>query len=303
MREERELQIGRRQVRVTHSDKLYWPKDEITKGDLIAYYRDVAKTILPYLKNRPESLNRHPQGIEGENFFQKDVDHQPPRWVKTTRIHSESPDKDINWLLCQDEATLVYVANLGCIELNPWHSRIGKLDQPDYLLIDLDAKTTTFEAIIEVAREVRKMLDELGLASFPKTSGKTGLHICIPLGAKYTYEQAKQFDQILMQLVRERLPKITSTERTPAKRKGKVYLDFLQNRRGQTMAAAYCVRPVPGATVSTPLEWREIRKGLDPHRFTIRTTAKRLEKKGDLWKGVLGRGANLKRALDRLRSG
>ncbi len=299
---EETVTIAKRPVHLTHLEKVYWPKEKITKGDLVAYYRSVAKTILPYLKDRPESLNRYPHGIEGDSFYQKDVDHQPPKWVKTKKIHSESNDKDINWLLCQDEATLAYMANLGCIELNPWHSRIGKLDKPDYLLIDLDAKTTTFERIVEVAREVRALLDELGLASFPKTSGKTGLHICIPLGAKYSYDQAKQFDQLLMHLVHDRLPKITSVERNPAKRKGKVYLDFLQNRRGQTMAAPYCVRPVPGATVSTPLEWSEVRKGLDPHKFTIRTIGKRLEKKGDLWKGVLGRGANLKRALDRLDS-
>lgn len=292
--------IAKHPVHLTHLEKVYWPKEGITKGDLIAYYRSIAKTLLPYLKDRPESLNRYPHGIEGDNFYQKDVDHQPPKWVKTKKIHSESNNKDINWLVCQDEATLAYMANLGCIELNPWHSRIGKLDKPDYLLIDLDAKTTTFERIIEVAQEVRKLLDELGLPSFPKTSGKTGLHICIPLGAKYSYEQAKQFDQILMQIVHERLPKITSVERNPAKRKGKVYLDFLQNRRGQTMAAAYSVRPVPGATVSTPLEWREVRKGLDPKKFTIKTIRKRFEKKGDLWKGVLGKGADLKRALDRL---
>jgi bifunctional non-homologous end joining protein LigD len=296
---EETVKIGKRPVHLTHLEKVYWPKDGYTKGDLIAYYRDISKTILPYLKDRPESLNRHPHGIDGDSFYQKDLENHPS-WVKTKKIHSESNDKDIHWLLCQDEATLAYMANLGCIELNPWHSRVGTLNKPDYLLIDLDAKTTTFERIIEVAKEVKKLLDELGLKSFPKTSGKTGLHICIPLGAKYSYEQAKQFDQILMRLVHDRLPKITSVERNPEKRKGEVYLDFLQNRRGQTMAAAYCVRPVPGATVSTPLEWSEVRKGLDPKKFTIKTTGKRLEKKGDLWKGVLGSGVDLKKALGRI---
>lgn len=297
-----ELKISGRAVRVTHPDKVYWPGEGITKGDLIDYYRSVSRTILPYLKGRPESLDRHPHGIAGESFYQKDLENHPG-WAKTKRIHSDSAGKDIHWLVCDDEATLVYMANLGCIELNPWHSRVGSLGKPDYLLIDLDAKTTTFAAIIEVAREVRKVLDELGLPSYPKTSGKTGLHVCIPLGAGYTYDQAKQFDEILMHLVHERLPKITSVERNPAKRKRKVYLDFLQNRKGQTMAAPYCVRPVPGATVSTPLEWSEVRKGLDPKKFTIETTAARLKRQGDLWKGVLGKRADLKRALDRLQSG
>lgn len=292
--------ISGHRVKLTHLGKVFWPEERITKGDVIAYYRDVSSLILPYLRDRPQSLHRHPNGIEGSSFYQKDVGDQPPGWVKTKKIFSESNKKHLTWLLCQDEATLAYLANLGCIELNPWHSRANKLERPDYLLIDLDAKTCGFDTVVHVAQAVRKVFEELGLPSYPKTSGKSGMHICLPLGARYDYEQSKQFAELLMHFVHERLPDITSLERKPEKRKRKVYLDFLQNRKGQTMAAAYCLRPVPGATVSTPLEWSEVRKGLDPKRFTVGTIGKRLERKGDLWSGVLGKGVNLAKALDAL---
>lgn len=274
---------------LTHLDKVYWPKEKYTKGDLISYYSQMADIILPYLKDRPQSMNRHPNGIKGDNFFQKNVEKHPS-WVKTVPIFSESNNKDLHWLVCNDRDTLLYMANLGCIELNPWHSRTGKLEKPDYCLIDLDAKSCGFETVVKVAQEVRRLLDDLEVPSVPKTSGKTGLHVCIPLGAKYSYEQSKQFAQLIVGMVNERMPELTSVERNPAKRKNKIYLDYLQNRTGQTMAAPYCVRPVPGATVSTPLKWSEVRKGLDPTRFTIKTIGKRLDKVGDLWEPALGRG-------------
>lgn len=294
------LTIAGHRVRVTNLGKVFWPDDGITKGDLIDYYRAVAPTILPYLTDRPESLHRYPDGIGGDNFYQKDVDDEPPSWVKTKKIHAASPDKDVYWLLCQDEATLVYLANLGCIELNPWHSRVGSLDRPDYLLLDLDAKTCGFEAVVRVAEEIRKLLEAIGASGFPKTSGKSGLHICLPLGARYSYARSKRLAERLMHAVHERLPELTSLERDPVKRPRQVYLDFLQNSRGQTMAAPYCVRPVPGAIVSTPLEWSEVRPGLDPKTFTIKTTPKRLAQKGDLWKGVVGAGIDLPRAAAQL---
>ena len=298
---ETEVKIGSARVKLTKQDKVFWPKEGYTKGDVVAYYRGVSELILPYLKGRPQSMNRHPNGIDGQNFYHKDVSSQPPpRYVKTTKIFSEHNDKELEWIVCDNEATLAYLANLGCIELNPWHSRLRKLEKPDYLLIDLDAKTCGFAAVIEVAKAVKKTLDRLGVDSYPKTSGKSGLHICLPLGAKYDYEQSKQFAEILMRFVHRELPELTSVERNPDKRQRQVYLDFLQNRKGQTMAAPYSLRPVPGATVSTPLEWSEVRKGLDPHKFTIKTIAARLAKKGDLWEGVLGKGINLRAALKKL---
>ncbi|HEY2004721.1 MAG TPA: DNA ligase D [Candidatus Saccharimonadia bacterium] len=294
-----ELTATASRVKLTHLDKLFWPADHLTKGDLIAYYDHIADTILPYLKDRPESLNRHPNGIEGGSFFQKDVEKHPD-WVKTVPLYSESNHKDIHWLVADDRDTLLYMANLGCIELNPWHSRFTDPDRPDYCLLDLDAKTIGFDAIITVAQEAHRLLGELNVTACVKTSGKTGLHICIPLGAKYTYEQSKQFAQILMNLIHDRLPDITSVERNPDKREHKVYLDFLQNRAGQTMAAPYCVRPVPGATVSTPLAWDEVNLQLNPKAFTIRTMPDRLHQVGDLWQPVLGPGIDLDTTLDHM---
>lgn len=293
-------EISGQQLKLTHLDKVYWPDDGYTKGDLIAYYKDIASVILPYLKERPESLHRNPHGIDDDGFFQKDVAGAVADWIQTVPVHSESNNKDIHWLLCQDKAHLVYMANLGCVELNPWHSRAQNLKYPDYLLIDLDAKESGFDDVVKTAKAVKRVLDKAGIAGYPKTSGKSGLHVCVPLGAKYDYEQAKQFTQLLLTIVHNELPEMTSLERNPDKRKGKIYLDYLQNRAGQTMAAPYCLRPVPGAPASTPLEWEEVRKGFDPKKYTIRTMGKRLEKKGDLWKPVLGRGINLEKALGRL---
>jgi bifunctional non-homologous end joining protein LigD len=292
--------IGRRILELTHLDKIYWPKEGYTKRDLIEYYRRMAPLVLPYLKDRPESLHRHPNGIEGESFYQKNVDHQPPDWIQTATIHSESDDKDVRYAVIEDEASLVYFANWGCIEMNPWLSRVGSLERPDWLLLDLDPEGIGFDAVIEAAQEIRTTLEALDIPSYPKTSGATGLHIGIPLGAKYDYEQSKTFAEIVMRMVQRKLPKTTSVERMPKKRQKKVYLDFLQNRKGQTMAAPYSLRPKPGAPVSTPLKWNEVKKGLDPSAFNIKTIEKRADKVGDLWGPVLGKGVNLKKVLERL---
>jgi bifunctional non-homologous end joining protein LigD len=284
---------------VSHPDKIFWPDDKITKGDMAAYYADIAPVILPYLEGRPESLHRHPNGITGQSFFQKNIDYDVPDFMETVKVHSEGEERDINYLVCDNAQSLEYLVNLGCIELNPWHSRVGRLEQPDYLLLDLDAKTAQFSEIVEVAQAVRQVLEDLDIQSLPKTSGKTGLHVCIPLGAKYDYDQSKQLAELIMRLVLERTPGITSIERSPSKRKGKVYLDYLQNRRGQTMAAPYCVRPVAGATVSAPLTWNEVNNKLDPTAFTIKTMRRRVDKVGDLWQPVLGPGVNVAKLLER----
>jgi bifunctional non-homologous end joining protein LigD len=287
-------------VEVTHPDKVFFPEDGITKGDLVDYYDSIAGVILPYLKDRPESLNRHPNGIHGESFYQKNLEKHPD-WVKTVALYSESNEKDINWLVANDKDHLLYMVNLGSIEIHPWHSRALTPNQPDYCLIDLDAKDSTFEQVIKVAQETHKLLEELGVPSYPKTSGKTGLHILIPLGAKYDYEQSKTFAQLITNLVHQRIPNLTSIERTPSKRKkGSVYLDYLQNRKGQTMAAPYCVRPVTGAPVSTPLKWDEVRKGLDPKKYTLKNIHRRLSKTGDLLEGLLGGGIDMAGILDKL---
>lgn len=291
------LKADGHKLELTNLDKVYFPKDGFTKGDLVQYYGRVSEFILPYLKDRPESLHRHPNGTSAEAFFQKDFDKMGPDWIKTVPIYSESNKKKIKYLVCQNKSTLIYLAQLGCIEINPWNSRTQKLENPDWIVIDLDPEDIGFDKVIEVAVEVRKVLDEMEVESYPKTSGKTGLHIYIPLGAKYDYKQAKTFAEIIARMTNARIPKFTSVERSPARRQRKVYLDYLQNRKGQTLAAPYSVRPVRGAAVSTPLEWKEVRKGLDPAKFNIINTLKRLEKKGDIFKPVLGQGIDLKKLL------
>ena len=295
----KEIRIGRQRVNFTHAEKVFWPKQGYTKGDLLAYYRGVANILLPHLKDRPESLHRHPDGMEGAEFFQKDLlDH--PAWVKTVPMRSETERKTIHYVLCNDEATLAYLVQLGCIEINPWNSRLKKPDYPDYLIMDLDPEGVPFSAVVRVARAVKDVFDAAGAPSYCKTSGARGLHVYVPLGAKYTYEQVRLFAELVTELVHAKLPNLTSLERGPSRREGKVYLDYPQNRRGATTVAVYSVRPRPGATVSTPLRWEEVKSGLDPRRFTIKTVPQRLAKWGDLWKPVLGPGIDMRRCLKRL---
>jgi bifunctional non-homologous end joining protein LigD len=293
------VEIEGKELTLTNLNKVYWPDEVITKGEMIRYYRDISPLILPYLKDRPESLHRFPNGIQGKSFFQKNVTNAP-EWVKTKIIKSENSDDEIQYLICQDEATLVYMANLGTIEINPWNSRIDSLDHPDYLIIDLDPDERTFKDVIQVALTVHEFLEETGADNFIKTSGKTGLHICIPLGAKYDYDQTRQFADIITRLVNARLPEITSVERNPNKRKGLIYLDHLQNRRGQTLAAPYSLRPRPGATVSAPLKWEEVKPGLRPENFNIKNIHARVERVGDLWERILGPGIDMQKCLSNI---
>jgi len=285
----------------TNLDKVYWPVEGYTKGDLIAYYREVAPFILPHLKDRPLSLHRHPNGIEGQSFFQKDMSRQPPpAWVKTVDIDSGTRGAPIRYMVCQDEPSLLYLANLGSIEINCWNSRTQNLDRPDFVVIDLDPQDTPYAEVVEAAQVVRTLLDKAGAACFCKTSGKRGMHIYVPLGARYDYDHARRFAEIIALLVHRRLPQFTSVVRDPAKRRQLVYLDFLQNRRGQTMAGPYSVRPVRGATVSTPLLWKEVKKNLDPGKFTLQTIPRRLDKVGDIWAELLDHGANLVDCIEQL---
>jgi bifunctional non-homologous end joining protein LigD len=294
------LILGGHSVQLTNLEKVYWPEEGFTKGDLIAYYRETSEIILPYLKDRPQSLRRHPNGIAGKEFFQRDVRQQPPPlWVRTVETVSEGNEKSLT-LLCQDEATLIYLSNLGCIELNPWNVRIDALDRPDYVLLDLDPEDIPFERVVETAQTARKILEGLDVPVYCKTSGKRGLHLYIPFGARYSHEQAKDFALLIARLVHAKLPAFTSPVRDPLLRQGRVYLDYLQNGRGKTLACAYCVRPYKGATVSAPLKWTEVKKSLDPGRFTIRTMRKRLDAIGDIWRGVAGSGINLQECLERL---
>lgn len=282
---------------LTNQDKIYFPKGNITKGDVLEYYGSMADTMLPYLKDRPQSLNRYPNGAGKPGFYQKNLTSDPPPFVDTFTRTAESTGKEVMYAVANNKDALLYLANLGCIEINPWNSRTKKPDYPDWMVIDLDPGNNTLEELIAVTKEVKKVLDMSCEKSFVKTSGKTGIHIYIPLGAKYDYDQIRNFSELLVRLVNKKLPDITSIERSPSKRRNKIYLDFLQNSLGQTIAAPYSLRPTEDATVSTPLLWSEIKKGLNPKKFTIKTIWKRLEKHGDLWKGVLSEPVELKKAI------
>lgn len=288
-------------LKFTSLSKLYWPEDGVTKRDMFNFYYQISEYILPYLKDRPQSLNRFPGGIHGKSFYQKDVKGKAPDWVKTfPYVNGEGEHKE--YLVGADEATLLWMASLGCIEMNPWFSRIQSPDQPDYCVIDLDPDKNTFDQVIEAALEVKKVCDAIEVPCFCKTSGSTGIHIYIPLAAKYSYDQSQMFAQIIVNIVHKQLPDYTSLERMIAKRNGKMYLDFLQNRPGATIAGPYSLRPKPGATVSMPLHWDELKPGLTMKHFTIFNSLDRLKVEGDLFKGVLGKGIDLEKVIKKAQS-
>lgn len=301
---ETEMILNKHHVKLTNQDKIYFPKDGITKGDVIDYYQSVADYILPYLKNRPLSLNRFPNGIEEQGFYQKDAGDHIPDWIKTTKVYSESNDKYIDYIYCNDKATLAYLNNLGCIDLNPWNSSLPDLEHPDYLVLDLDPSAkNTFDEVIETALQVNEVLQTIKIKGYCKTSGSTGIHIYIPMGGKYEFDQVKDFAHLLMKQVNDRLPKITTLERSLQKRDHKkIYLDYLQNRTGQTLASAYSLRPKQGASVSMPVEWDELRPGLKPTDFTIDNSLERIKEKGDLFKPTLGKGIDMMKALELLQN-
>ncbi|AZB18562.1 DNA ligase D [Chryseobacterium indologenes] len=301
---EKEITLNKHIVKLTNQDKVYFPKDGITKGDVIAYYQSVATYILPHLKNRPLSLNRFPNGIEEQSFYQKDAGEHIPDWIKTTQVYSESNDKYIDYIYCNDKATLAYLNNLGCIDLNPWNSSLPDLEHPDYLVLDLDpSKKNTFDDVIETALQVNEVLNSIKIKGYCKTSGSTGIHIYIPMGGNYDFDQVKDFAHILMKQVNERLPKITTLERSLQKRdSNKIYLDYLQNRTGQTLASAYSLRPKEGASVSMPLDWEELKPGIRPADYNIHNSLERIKEKGDLFKPVLGKGIDMMKALELLQN-
>lgn len=301
--EEQVITLNGIDVQLTNLQKIYWPKEGFRKGDTVNYYLQMAPYILPYLLDRPQSLNRHPNGITGPHFFQKNMKGKVPDWVETFTEYSESTGVNVDYLVCSNEATLIYMANLGCIEINPWHARKQHYLKPDWCLIDLDPdKKNTYDEVVEVANMVKKILDSVGAVSCAKTSGSTGMHVYIPLGAKYDFEQSKTFAELVVTLVNRELPKLTSMERTPAKRKGKIYLDFLQNKETQTAAAPYSLRPKPGVPVSTPLHWSEVKKGLTSTTWNAFNIYDRVKTEGDLFAPVLEKGIDLVSIIQTLQS-
>ena len=289
--------INGRTLKFTNLSKVFWPLEKITKRDMINYYYQIAPFILPYLKDRPQSMNRHPNGITGKSFYQKDVTGKAPEWIKTYLYHSEGDESDKHFLVGNDEATLLYMASLACIEIHPWNSTIEKPDHPTWCIIDLDPDKNSFDQVIQAAQVTKAVLDDMGVPCYCKTSGSTGLHIYIPLGNKYTYEQSKEFARIIVTLVHRELPEFTSLERIVSNRKGKMYLDFLQNRPHATIAAPYSLRPKAGATVSMPLHWDEVKTGLQMKDFTIFNAVARANELGDIFKPVLGKGIDMAKAI------
>ena len=260
-------------------------------------------TILPYINDRLQSLNRCPDGIDGECFYQKDIDYELPEWLETKGIYSKSRKATIDYLLCKDINSLLYMVNLGCIDIHPWNSRVSRIENPDYAVLDLDPLDTSFKEVIKVAIEARDIFDRLEINAFFKTSGSKGIHIYIPLGARYSYKQSLDFIKIIAGIINSRIPEMTSLERSPEKRHKKVYLDCYQNRKGQTVAAPYSIRPRPGAPVSTPLDRDELDMDFKPSDFNIKNIFSRLEKKGDLWKGVLEHGVDIKICIEKIEKG
>jgi bifunctional non-homologous end joining protein LigD len=265
-----------RKVTFTNLDKVFWPEEGYTKGDLIEFYRTVSPWLLPYLADRPVVLTRYPDGIAAKSFFQKDAPAFAPGWVRTERMWSEHAQRETDAFVCDDVETLLFLANLGAIPLHVWSSRIRTLQQPDWCILDFDPKGASFQDVIRLALDARELCDEIGLPCYPKTSGASGMHVLIPLGRQVTYEQSRTLAELLARVLCQRRPELATVARPLAARGGRVYLDFGQNGHGRLLAAPYGVRPLPGATVSTPLRWSEVKEGLDPRRFTIRSLPRRL---------------------------
>lgn len=291
-----DVRVGRRTLSFSNLHKKYWP--DITKRDLLNYYHEVAPYLLPYLKDRPLSLNRYPDGISGKMFLQKDVTGKVPGWLPTLLYHpDDEPEADKHFALANDEAALLFLVNMGTIDPHPWSSTASRPDNPTWCIIDIDPDKQTYDQVVETALTVRDILSEYGIESYPKTSGATGMHVYLPLAGKYTYEQSRTLAEYIASRVHERLPDFTTLERSVKARKGKLYIDYLQNRPQATVATPYVVRPRPGAPVSTPLHWDEVRKGLDPRQFQLRNTPDRLRETGDLFAPVLKKGADFRRLL------
>jgi bifunctional non-homologous end joining protein LigD len=302
---EEEIRQGKRSLKLSNLDKLFWPDEGITKGDLLAYYQAVAPALVPHLKDRPFTMRRYPDGAYGKAFFQKDAPKGTPDWISTARIQVTTRDqpRQQRWIqapLVNDELALLWMVNMGCIDMNAWYSRVDRLDRPDFVLFDLDPSPDVgFEETVQVALHVKEALDALGLESFPKTSSAEGMHVLVPIERRHTYDDTRRFSEIVAGAIARSYPKLATTQWSKAKRRG-VLIDANQNGEGKTIASAYSVRPRPGAPVSTPLRWDEVKPGLDPAQFTMDVVQQRLDRHGDLFEGVLTTRQRLNEALKAL---
>ncbi len=294
------IRVGRRELRLSNLDKLFWPDEGITKGDLLDYYRDVAPVLVPHLRGRPFTMRRYPDGAFGKAFFQKDAPSHMPGWIKRFRS-SVTPRsggaREVDFPVVDDELGLLWMVNMGCIDMNPWYSRTDKPDRPDFVLFDLDpTPEVPWPQTVEVALLVKGLLDGLGLAAFPKTSGGKGIHILVPLDRRSTYDDTRTFAEHIAGTIAAAYPKLATTAWAKSKRRG-VLIDANQNGMGKTIASVYSVRPHPGAPVSTPLRWEEVNEKLDPHAFTMGAVLDRVARHGDLFEGVLTTRQSLAKAL------
>ena len=293
--------VEEKTVAFTNRDKVFWPEEGYTKGDLIDYYRDVSEWMLPYLQDRPLVMTRYPDGIEGKSFFQKDAPPYAPDWFRRVTVWSEGSERELSYFVAEDVESLLYVANMGTIPIHVWSSRIESLAQPDWCILDLDPKEAPFTDVVRVARAIHELCEEIGLPSFPKTSGSSGIHVLVPLGRQLTYEQSRTLGELLGRVVVAELPEIATLTRNPQRRDGKVYIDFVQNGHGRLLVAPFSVRPKPAAPVSATLKWREVNQKLTIERHTIANVPARMRKLGtDPMAAVLEMEPDLLGALERL---
>ena len=301
------IRKGKRVLRLSNLDKPFWPEEGITKGDLLAYYRSVAPVLIPHLKDRPFTMKRYPDGWRGQFFFQKDAPVHMPEWIpKRPFVVStrETPrrKKRIHAPLVNDELALLWMVNMGCIDCNVWYSRVDRPERPDFVLFDLDpAPDVGFRETVEVARLVRQVLEALELEGYPKTSGSDGIHVLVPIARRYTYDDTREFAELVAGTLARTYPKLVTTEWTKSKRRG-VLIDSNQNGEGKTIASVYSVRPHAGAPVSTPLRWEEVDERLDPRVFTMEEVRRRIARDGDLYASVLTVRQSLATALAALRA-
>lgn len=295
--------VGERNIRLTNLDKVYWPYDGYTKQDLIEYYMTVAPYILPHLKDRPLSLVRYPGGIERKGFYQKNAPAGTPGWVRLAPLWSKEKNDYIDFVLCHEVETLVWMANSGVIEINPWLSRFNHPDYPDFAVFDIDpSQGTTWDDVRVVAHVVKSLLDEWKLVGFPKVSGATGIHIYVPVEPKYTYREIAGFVKFGAGLILRSYPEKVTLERKVKDREGHVYIDYPQNARGQTISSVYGVRATRGAPVSMPITWDEI-DHVTPQLWDIRTAPERVRAFGDLFSQVLTTQQNIDPLLSAAISG
>ena len=287
------LDVEGQSVPVTSLDRVYWPDEKITKFDLLCYYLQVSSHLLPFLKDRPAILQRWPRGINAPMFFQQDLTN-PPAFIKTVHLTNQE-GRELDYAVNTTTASLLYFVNLGTIEQHPWHSTTAKLDTPDWIAIDLDPKQAPWENVLQVALVTKAVCDEIGLNAFPKTSGSSGIHIYLPLKPTNEYERVAEFSRLLASEVASRAPKIATVERTIAKRKREqVYVDWMQNARGKSLASVFTARAKPKATVSMPLNWKQIEQGVKISDFTVKNVPALLKKNGDAWSDFFDQRQKLK---------